>query len=106
MPEKDPSSYELITYLWVVGLSCWGGLAGYLRKIRGGVVARFSVSELVGELVISGFVGVLTFYLCEAADLNQVLAAAFVGISGHMGSRAVFALEQYLLKKLDRSYQS
>lgn len=102
MLEKDPSSYALITYIWVLGLSCWGGLAGYIRKLKAGEMVRFSLSELIGELVISAFVGILTFYLCESAQLNQVLSAALVGVSGHMGSRAMFAIESYVMRKITR----
>jgi hypothetical protein len=96
MPEKDPTTYSMITYAWVVGLSCWGGVVNYLRKVREGHTARFSFTEFVGELVTSGFVGVVTFWLCEMADLSQLLSAAFIGIAGHMGSRAIFTIEQAL----------
>jgi len=34
MPEKDPLSYSLITYAWVFGISLFGGLAGYFRKVK------------------------------------------------------------------------
>ena len=44
MPEKDPTTYPLITYAWVLLLSSWGGV---------------------------------------------------VAISGHMGTRAIFHLEQF-----------
>lgn len=60
------------------------------------------MTELIGELVISGFVGVLTFYLCESAGINQLMTAGFVGISGHMGSRAVIMLEEYVMVKIDK----
>ena len=29
MPDKDPSTYGLITYLWVTGLAAWGGLVSF-----------------------------------------------------------------------------
>ncbi len=93
MPEKDPSSYSLLTYLWVLALSSWGGLVSFFRKVREGVADRYNFMELIGELVTSGFAGVITFYLCEAGAISQLWTAVFVGISGHMGTRAIFHLE-------------
>lgn len=99
MIEKDPLSYTYITYLWVIFLASWGGAASYIRRYRmGGKV--FSLPELVGELCISGFVGVMTFYLCEASEINQIASAALIGITGHMGSRAIFLLEKIVSKRL------
>lgn len=101
MPEKDPTNYELITYVWVLGLASLGGIVSFMRKLKAGNVRAFNLMEFIGEIVTSAFVGVITFYLCEAANMSQVLTAAFVGISGHMGSRAIFMLEKKLEKYLD-----
>ena len=101
--EKDPASYSLITYVWVIGLSAWGGVAGYIRRIKTKNMTHFSLAELVGEICISGFVGVLTFYFCESANINQVMAAALVGISGHMGSRSLYFLESVIKKKISQT---
>jgi len=98
--EKDPTSYSMITYLWVIGLSAWGGIAGYIRRVRSKSKAAFSLAEVVGEVCISGFVGMLTFYLCESAKIPQILEAAFIGISGHMGSRSLFFMEALLKRKV------
>jgi hypothetical protein len=100
MPEKDPLSYQFITYLWVIGLSSWGGVAGYIRKLKSGH-SRFSFAELIGELFISAFVGIVTFFMCAAARIDPVLSAAFVGISGHMGSRAILVFEKIAQAKID-----
>jgi hypothetical protein len=102
MVEKDPTSYSLITYIWVIGLSAWGGVAGYIRRVKTKNQAHFSLAELVGEICISGFVGVLTFYFCESANLNPILAAALVGVSGHMGSRSLYFLEAICKRKISQ----
>ncbi|MEY2634047.1 MAG: putative rane protein [Pseudomonadota bacterium] len=93
MPHKDPATYTVVTYLWVSVLSAWGGVASYVRKLRRGLVARFSFVELLGELLISGFSGLMTFFLCESGAIDPLLTAFFVGISGHMASRIVFIFE-------------
>lgn len=64
MPEKDPGNYSIITYAWVVVLSMWGGTVGFLNKYKEGVVRPFNFTELMGELVTSGFIGLITFWLC------------------------------------------
>ena len=95
---NSPESYNFVTYLWVLLLSVFGGTAHNLSKIRNGTIARFSISEWVGDIVISAFVGVITFYLCEYYTLNNTLTAAFVGVSSHMGTRAIIILERILFK--------
>ncbi len=100
MPEKDPASYELLTYAWVIALSAWGGVANYIRKVKSGQAEKFSFMEVVGEIVISGFTGLLTFWLCESAGFDPRLTAVFVGISGHMGSRAIGIMEDRFKRKM------
>jgi len=95
MPEKDPANYSLITYAWVVALSAVGGAVNFAHKIKIGSVRAFNFTELFGELLTSGFAGLLTFWLCEAADLNKLVSAVLIGISGHMGSRAIFKIEKW-----------
>lgn len=100
MPEKDPATYGLVTYAWVLLLSFWGGAVSFMRKLKAGEVRVFNVTELIGELVTSGFAGVITFYLCQWSNFPDLLTAALVGVSGHMGSRAIFHLENLFKSKL------
>lgn len=95
MPEKDPTNYSLLTYVWVLILSSWGGIVNFVRKRKSGEARPFNFSELVGEICTSGFAGVLTFLLCEASEISPLITAALVGISGHMGSRAIYHLENW-----------
>lgn len=95
VPDKDPMSYTLITYSWVFLISIWGGLSGYIRKIKTGQ-SKFSMAELVGELCISAFVGVVTFFMCESANFSPVMSAAIIGMSAHMGSRSIFVMESFI----------
>jgi len=84
-------------------LAAWGGLASYLKKVKEGKKDKFSITELVGEMMTSGFIGLLTFYLCSFADFPVYITAFLVGISGHMGSKAVEQFEDFFdawLKKI------
>lgn len=98
-PEKDPFTFSVLTYLWVMALAMWGGVVNYLRKVRDGAVHSFSIIYFLGELFTSGFIGVLTFWLCEYSQLHPLLSAIFIGISGHMGSRAIFHFEGFLKQR-------
>lgn len=103
MIEKDPTSYSLLTYLWVFGLAVLGGVVNFMRKLQEGHARAFNIIEFIGEIVTSAFAGVITFWLCENADLSQLITAAFVGISGHMGSRALFMAEGWLTKQFPKA---
>lgn len=101
MLEKDPTTYAAITYLWVIALSAWGGVVSFFAKVKKGDARACNFVELIGEIFTAGFAGVLTFWLAEAANFNQLITAALVGISGHMGSRAIYAMEVWATSKLD-----
>ena len=102
MPEKDPLNYSIITYSWVLLLSAWGGLVNFLNKRQAGAVKPFNLTEFIGDLMTSSFSGIITFYLCEASNLDKLASAVLIGISGHMGSRAIFHIEKLIEKKFEK----
>ena len=97
--EKTITGFALLTYAWVLALSMWGGIVNYISKIKSGDIARFNITELIGDIFISGFTGLLTFWMCQAAGFDELLTAVFVGVSGHMGARMIGKLEQVLSRK-------
>lgn len=92
---KTPFDYSFLTYLWVLLLSAFAGAVSFFRKMREGRARPFNLTEFVGELVTSSLAGLLTFWLTEAADFNKLISAVLIAISGHMGSRAIFAIEKW-----------
>jgi len=100
MPEKDPTTYTLMTYGWVVLLATWGGIVSFIRKIKSGESRPNNIMEFVGEIVTSGFAGVITFYLCEASGMSPLLTAVAVGVCGHMGTRAIYQIERIIQGRL------
>ncbi len=96
---KAPSTYGWITYAWVLVLAGLGGFVNYMHKIRHGKARPWTIIEFIGELATSAFVGLLTFYLSQAAGFSSLITAALVGISGHMGSRALFLFEITLRRR-------
>lgn len=81
-----------LTYVWLMLLAAWGGTASYLARVRK-LGLTFSFAEWLGELVISGFSGIVTAYLCMWAGFPPVLTFAFAGVAGHMGGRAITLIE-------------
>lgn len=102
MPEKDPTSYSFLTYGWVFGLAILGGVVSFMRKLQAGHARVFNLVEFLGEIVTSAFAGVITFWLCEHSHLSPLVTAALVGVSGHMGSRAIFMAEGWLAKQFPK----
>lgn len=96
--EKAPETFSLITYLWVFGISMLGGAVSFLRKVKKGKTRMWNFMEFIGEIATSSFAGIITFYLCQAGNLSPLMTAALVGISGHMGSRALFRLEAFFMR--------
>lgn len=94
-PPREPFNYGLATYFWVFALSVLGGVVRFMRKVKMGMARVFNLTEFIGEIVTSAFVGIITFWLCEGAHMNAYFTAAMIGISGHMGSRAIFLLEDW-----------
>lgn len=92
--------------LWV-WLGLWGAVGGvvsFYRKVKAGAARWLNLNELIGEIGTSAFVGVITGMLCTWASAPAALTFALVGITGHMGGRAIFwaegALQRWAEKRL------
>lgn len=83
---------EWVAYGWVMVLAMLGGGVGYMQKVKSGRV-KFRWLALGVELLTSGFVGLLTYFLCHSSGVSDPLTAVMVGVSGHMGTRALMQLE-------------
>jgi len=91
---KLPDPAAMLTYLWLITMGMVGGLVSMYQKVKAGVSRWLNLSELIGEMATSGFVGFITGLLCEAAGFSFPLTMALVGITGHMGGRAIFFAER------------
>ena len=104
MMHKDPTTYSIITYIWVIAISISGGFCHHLICLKKGVMT-FRLTALLGDLFISSFAGLMTFYLCEASEIHGPLQAVLVGTSGHMGSRTIFILENSINQWLSTRFE-
>lgn len=90
----DPFSHKnLIATAYMAAVAGAGGLVSFYQKVKAGKVRAFNVVEFVGEIVISGAVGILTYWICKGLEVNEYLTVAGVAITGHMGARAIFVAE-------------
>jgi len=89
---------EYAGYIWLLGMAIWGGTSSYISRIKKAHM-RFSLPELIGEWSISSFSGFVTALLCSQAGMSFELCAAMAGIGGHMGGRAIFVIEKYVVNK-------
>ena len=85
---RDPLGYPWTTYLWVIGIAC---LAGMVKHING--MKKFRLGRLVIDITTAGFIGILTFWLCEAREIRGPMQAVAIAIAGAMGNRAWVELE-------------
>ena len=93
---------NLIPSLWMMLIAMAGGYVSFRRKMAAGVARGVNITEFIGEMVTSAFVGLATFWICRGFDVNPWLTAAGVAISGHMGARAIFLAEQKLTEIFEK----
>ena len=90
------SAKSLVPTLWMVGISMIGGAVNFYQKVKAGKARALNITELIGEMITSAFVGLVCFWICKSYGINEYFTAAGVAISGHMGARAIFLLEQLI----------
>lgn len=93
---------NVIPTVWMVMIAAAGGCVNFYGKVKSGDAHAFNIIELIGEIVVSAAVGLVTFWICRGFEVNEWLTAAGVAISGHMGTRGIALLENTLKKKADR----
>ena len=101
---RDPLTFSILTYAWVLLLSVWGGFVSFSAKVRKGIARPYNISEWLGEIATSAFTGVITFYSCQYAHLDGLLTAVFVAVSGHMGTRIISFIEKRLEKRAEKLF--
>lgn len=82
----------LITYGWIIGLSMFGGLVAFIRRLNQSPEPqplRLIFWRLTGELIVSAFAGIITVLLCIYWNMPLVLIGVLAGIAGHLGGKAI-----------------
>lgn len=102
---RGPLDYPLKQYGLMLGIAVLGGIVSWYGKVRSGVIQAVSVMQFVGEICTSAFAGLLAFWVAEWAGTPAMLQAALVGIAGHMGTKAISALEEFAQQRLNKGQQ-
>lgn len=100
-----PLEFGWMSYAFVIFVSCWGGLVNYLHKIQSDKTGSFSITALISDLSISGFSGIIVFWLCMWKEVDMLLTSVAVGIAGHLGSRTIFLIEKVLENKYGKYFK-
>ncbi len=101
MPEKDPTTRGLATWLLALGMAFGGGAVNWYAKVKRGHTRAFNIIELIGEIFTSGFVGLAAFMLAEGLGQPIGVCAAVAGIAGHMATRLLFAVERAIEARIN-----
>ena len=106
MPEKTPLDYSIAHYALVVILGAIGGAVSVLQDFleQVGKCWKCAIARAIVSIATSGFCGVLAFWLCESGDFKPLVTAFVVGISGHMGGRALTMIEKAVIGKMKSMY--
>ena len=104
MPEQHVSILKQLMdaglgYIWFIFLAVWGGTVNYITRKKSDK-APFSIVELIGEWVISGFSGLLTAFICQEMGIAFMYTAAAAGVAGHMGGRGIYMIERFIHKRI------
>lgn len=89
-------SEHLFTLLWILLFTLLGSFANYWKKIKTGEVKKFRVFEIIGDILISFFLGIVTYLICIGSGINDIITAGIVGFVSHLGTRALILIDQIL----------
>lgn len=92
---KSPLSYSLREYGVILFIALLGGFTRWYMAVRRGETNMLSFTALIGELAVSAFAGLLTFWICESFDVGPLITAAAAGLAGHAGGNGITYLEKF-----------
>ena len=101
---KSPLSYSLREYGLILAIAMLGGFVRWYNAVRRGESAAYDLRILVGELGTSAFMGILTFWACEAMSVQPLVTAALAGMAGHAGVAGLLWAERIMKRFLERKY--
>lgn len=100
MTPNDPTLWAFSTWLLAIGMSVVGGLVNIHTAMKSGTFGLYSITAIIAELAISGFIGLLVFMGLDAFDQPLGLCGAAAGITGHASTRFLFQLEKIMEDKI------
>lgn len=101
---KSPLSYSLREYGLILAIAMLGGFVRWYNAVRRGESAAYDLRTLVGELFTSAFIGILTFWACEAIGVQPLVTSALAGMAGHAGVSGLLWAERVLKRFFEHKY--
>jgi hypothetical protein len=99
---RNPLQISLAEYGLMLSIAILGGLVSWIRKVKSGDLPPWSLAQLIGEMVISAFAGLLTFWAATAIGMQLVVIAPLAGMAGLAGSKGLALAERYAQKFAER----
>lgn len=84
-------------YLWLFCLALMGGAANYYSRVKS-MRLPFSLVELAGEFLISGFAGIMMMLACQEWEATTPVTGIMTGLAGHYATRALYLLQNVFFK--------
>jgi hypothetical protein len=101
---RSPLSYSLREYGLILAIAMLGGFVRWYNAVRRGQSMAYDLRILVGELFTSAFLGILTFWACEAIGVQPLVTAALAGMAGHAGVSGLLWAERVLKRFFEHKY--
>jgi hypothetical protein len=96
---RDPLSVPLKTYGLMLGAALLGGFVSWYGKVKRGEIPGYSVFHLIGELATAALAGMGCYFICLYFGAPDSITAAFTGVAGHMGARAITLFEDFMIRR-------
>lgn len=105
---KDWITEELLKFsipIYIVIITVWAATAHTITRVRKGDIETFSFKEWVGDVIISSFVGAVSYYLCRYYKLDDMLLITVVALSAHLGTKVIPILEENISNIYDNFFK-